>query len=546
MSATRKPGPHAAFGSPIAIGAVVGTVAGAFTYTAGWLSPDRLMPSRMLSGFGPTTLAKLGHRRNHAKGVCFTGRFEANGAGTALSRATVFAAGVYPVVGRFNLGAPNPQARDGAIRLRGLSIQVKPPGGQKWRSGMINAPVFAVFTPRAFYARQVATGSKDPDAMRAFVAANPEFRPFGAWAKTGPWTGSYAEERYNGLDAFRLIDADGAVHAVRWSLLPAAAPVIVDPATVAAGGADQLEYEITERVQNGPVRWTMRVTVADPGDPTADPSRPWPADRRTVDIGTLVVDRVQPEADGPCRDVNYDPTILPDGISTSDDPFPAAHSAVYASSYDRRAAEASDYPRTVRDGGGRQAAMTIGVTAIPPRFTPLQRALHWSMAVLVLAMLFIGVGMVATVSRSYLTLVSIHKPLGLAILLLVLVRIGVRLWRGAPPLPSDLPGPMRAAAHLSHYAFYALMLAMPLLGWGMLSAAAYPVQVLGHTLPPMLPQSDALHSLLWTAHRTLAFAFFALILLHLSAALFHALIRRDGVFGAMAPVLDRSVATPAE
>ena len=171
------------------------------------------------------------------------------------------------------------------------------------------------------------------------------------------------------------------------------------------------------------------------------------------------------------------------------------------------------------------------------RFTPLQRGLHWVMALCILAMLFIGVGMVSTITQSHLTLVSIHKPLGLAILALVLVRIVVRLRSGAPGLPADLPVPMKLAARLSHYAFYALMLAMPLLGWGMLSAAAYPVTVLGFTLPPILPQSDSLHSLLWTAHRTLAFAFFALILLHLAAALFHALVRRDGVFEAMGPAV---------
>ena len=186
--------------------------------------------------------------------------------------------------------------------------------------------------------------------------------------------------------------------------------------------------------------------------------------------------------------------------------------------------------------------MSSSTTAmvVPPRFTPLQRVLHWSMAVCILAMLFIGVGMVSTISQRYLTLVSIHKPLGIAILLLVLVRITVRLRLGTPGLPRDLPAPMKLGAELSHYALYALMFAMPLLGWGMLSAAAYPVQMLGFTLPPILPQSDTLHSLLWNAHRALAFAFFALILLHVGAALFHALIRRDGVFEAMAPVPDRN------
>jgi len=88
------------------------------------------------------------------------------------------------------------------------------------------------------------------------------------------------------------------------------------------------------------------VTVANPGDPTAAPSVAWPADRRTVTAGTLIVDQVQDEADGPCRDINFDPAVLPDGMKTSDDPFPAARSAAYRVSYDLRTAEAKDYPRS--------------------------------------------------------------------------------------------------------------------------------------------------------------------------------------------------------
>jgi catalase len=65
-----------------------------------------------------------------------------------------------------------------------------------------------------------------------------------------------------------------------------------------------------------------------------------------VEDGTLTADQVIAEPDGPCRDINYDPTILPVGIRTSDDPFPAARSAVYAVSFDRRTAEAGDYPPT--------------------------------------------------------------------------------------------------------------------------------------------------------------------------------------------------------
>ena len=186
------------------------------------------------------------------------------------------------------------------------------------------------------------------------------------------------------------------------------------------------------------------------------------------------------------------------------------------------------------------------MTAGRRHFTASQRLLHWLMALCILAMLFIGVGMVSTVMPTYLTLVAIHKPLGIAILVLVLIRLTLRLRYGAPALPADLPEPMKLAAQLSHYALYLLMIGMPLIGWGMLSAAAYPVVLFpGVVLPPILPQSASLHSLLWNAHFYLAFCFFALILLHVAAALFHALVRRDGVFEAMAPVPVHEDPTPA-
>jgi cytochrome b561 len=187
------------------------------------------------------------------------------------------------------------------------------------------------------------------------------------------------------------------------------------------------------------------------------------------------------------------------------------------------------------------------MTGVRKRFTPLQRLLHWLMALCILAMLFIGVGMVSTVTPKFLPLVAIHKSLGITILVLALIRLAVRLRYGSPPLPADLPEPMKLAAYLSHYALYALMIGMPLIGWAMLSAAAYPVVVFGSVhLPAIVPQSASLHALLWDAHFYLAFALFALFLMHAAAALFHALVRRDGVFEAMASVSTDDEAAPAE
>lgn len=167
-------------------------------------------------------------------------------------------------------------------------------------------------------------------------------------------------------------------------------------------------------------------------------------------------------------------------------------------------------------------------------FSLLQRILHWLMAAMILAMLFIGVSMVCTLRPIYPVLLALHRPLGIAILLLVLLRAAVRLLSGAPRLPSDLPLIQQLAAKGSHLALYGLMLAMPLIGWSMLSAGGYPIVLYGPIhLPPIAPHDDRLYTALHTAHVWLAYAFFAVILLHFAAALFHALVRRDSVFASM-------------
>ncbi|MGR3908702.1 cytochrome b [Burkholderia sp. SR8] len=162
------------------------------------------------------------------------------------------------------------------------------------------------------------------------------------------------------------------------------------------------------------------------------------------------------------------------------------------------------------------------------------RVLHWVMAAMVLTMLFVGVGMVASVSRRHDFLVALHKPIGIAVLVLVCVRIVVRLSSKPPALPEDLPGWQKVAAYGSHLLLYALMLAMPLIGWAMLSAGGYPVTLGGGVQLPALVSADPVtFAWLRLAHRLLAYLFFATFLLHFAAALYHGLIRRDGVLRAM-------------
>lgn len=169
------------------------------------------------------------------------------------------------------------------------------------------------------------------------------------------------------------------------------------------------------------------------------------------------------------------------------------------------------------------------------RFNRPARLLHWVMAALILAMLLIGVGMVTSLS-AYGALVALHRPLGILILVLALLRLANRRLHPPPPLPADLPAWQRRAAQASHVALYGLMLAMPLVGWAMLSAARYPVALVGPVvLPPILPRSPMLYAGLRSLHTILAYALFGVILAHVGAALLHGLIRRDGVFASMAP-----------
>lgn len=170
----------------------------------------------------------------------------------------------------------------------------------------------------------------------------------------------------------------------------------------------------------------------------------------------------------------------------------------------------------------------------PLHFNATARWLHWLMAVMILAMLFIGVGMVTSVSaRPWL--IDLHRPLGIAILVLVILRLRNRLRSRPVALPPALPRWQKAAARASHWLLYGMMLAMPLIGWAMLSAGGFPVQLSeSFVLPPIAPQNTTLYAALRFAHSWLGYLLFATILLHVSAALMHAWVYRDGVFPAMA------------
>jgi cytochrome b561 len=169
------------------------------------------------------------------------------------------------------------------------------------------------------------------------------------------------------------------------------------------------------------------------------------------------------------------------------------------------------------------------------QFTALMRILHWTMAAMVLTMLGVGLAMVASLA-DYHVLVSIHRPLGVAILILVVVRFVVRRLSRLPPFPPTMSRLERRAAAVSEYTMYGLMFVLPLVGWGMLSAARYPIVLYGSLhLPFILPHDAMLYAVLRKAHTILAYLFILMFLAHFGAILFHTLIVRDGMLFRMVP-----------
>ena len=175
------------------------------------------------------------------------------------------------------------------------------------------------------------------------------------------------------------------------------------------------------------------------------------------------------------------------------------------------------------------------VTTNPPtQFALRSRILHWLMAVMLLTMLFLGVTMVASLGN-YHKLVAIHRPLGIMILILAIVRLINRMFTTLPPFPPTMSRQERWIATASEKLLYGLMLALPLVGWGMLSAGHYPIVMFGPLhLPPILPANPTVYAVLRETHTILAYLLFVIFLAHLSAVLFHTLIIRDRLLQRMA------------
>ncbi len=336
--------PKSAIPALALIAVIAAAAAALFAWTAGLLTPGRI---------GGATLADAlqynagriypGFRRAHTKGICVTGYFDANGAGTRYSSAPLFPARRLPVMGRFSTNAGVPMSPDINAVFHAFGLRFVFPDRQEWRMAMDQTPIFLVATPAAFVALQhatkpdPATGKPDPEKMKAYFAAHPETQRFFDYQTNNPMPSSFANGTYHSISAFRFIPAGAKPQFVRWQFEPET------PFTALDKNANLPESflfdDLWQRIKAGPLKWHLIIIPANPGDRTNDATVQWTGPHQRIDVGTLVINGIQTEAEGNCRGFNFDPTIVPAGVALSDDPLLPARSAAYSASFRRRSIE---------------------------------------------------------------------------------------------------------------------------------------------------------------------------------------------------------------
>ncbi len=173
------------------------------------------------------------------------------------------------------------------------------------------------------------------------------------------------------------------------------------------------------------------------------------------------------------------------------------------------------------------------------RYGMVAIVLHWLMAVLLIALVGVGLYMVslpdAGFDRTKITLILLHKEYGMLALSLATLRLVWRVGNVLPALVEHLPDWQKVTARFVHLCFYGLMFALPATGWLMSSAAAIPVYVFGFVLPDLIgPDDHSFHALI-AVHKWLSYALIGCILIHVGAALRHHFVFRDETLKKMLP-----------
>jgi len=317
--------------------AIAIAAASLLTWTAA-SADDAALVTEIVDTFYKIYGSHPGFRVNHAKGVVAEGSFVATPAASALSRAALFDGSKIPVTVRFSNDGGIPTVADGAPgNPKGMAIKFHLPGGAEVDMVILAVKFFPVATGEQFRDLLVAIGESPPGAPKPtkldqFSVSHPAFpASFGS----APTPNSFAEQEYHGIDAFIFVDKSGHRQAVRYVITPENA-VTLTAEEAARKPPNFLVDDLPQRIAKRPVVFHLKAQLAAPGDQTQDPSQPWPADRKVVDLGVLTLDTPVDTLEAQ-KKLLFLPNRLTDGIELSDDRLPVIRSEVYVLAFARRA-----------------------------------------------------------------------------------------------------------------------------------------------------------------------------------------------------------------
>jgi catalase len=282
-----------------------------------------------------------GLRFTHTKGLVTTGTFTPAPSAKTISKAAHLQDAAVPVTVRFSdgTGVPNIPDNNDNASPHGMAIRFALPGGAYTDIVANSHNGFFVGNGTDFLALLKAiAGTTDksphPSPIEQFLGTHPAALKLIVDSKAA--SKSFENLDFFGNNAFIFVDAAGGKHAGRYQIIPVAGVVKLDSATAAKQKPDYMFDDLKAKLAKGPVKYTVYAQLANAGDPTNDGSIVWPADRKRVELGTLSVTKVVANSDSAQKALAFNPIILTNGITLSDDPLPLLRSSVYALSVAHR------------------------------------------------------------------------------------------------------------------------------------------------------------------------------------------------------------------
>lgn len=316
-----------------------------------------------------------GTRPVHTIGIAVTGSFVASDVARSYCSAEHFQGHRVATTVRFSNGSGSPTKHDGWPDVRGMAT--------RFHLSNDAATDLIAMTLGEFFTRDV-------EAFLAFTRASRPVavRPEGSWRKIldmlkltpplpDPMPGettsaaagmlnyanrhsfaqlavftagvigaptSYARAAYHAVHTFVVVAPDGARRYVRFSWQPVAGVRNTDPAAPPVDS--YLQQELTDRLQRGPAEFTLMMTIGEAGDALLDPTRPWPAKRIRVVMGSLVLEAIAADQARSCEHISFNPCRLVQGIEISGDPILEARRNAYEVSREMRGATGCPFNRT--------------------------------------------------------------------------------------------------------------------------------------------------------------------------------------------------------